>query len=244
MPRLDDPELTVSLAGHTAHVVGFLPPSFADPLPFYAMAESLGDRTRVHLVYPIATADPSLPIGGGLLARDPEPFTYTVCGGAEAVPSNPQTTWGGFPFIEYVCRHVDHDGRVRTGIALHGPITSAVIGGSTYWALERGPVSEGCNRMLGEHVLELAHLIGFDAGVMGTPVTVVADFDSFLGLPLDVDYPATGWPRPPGAVVFPIWQAMRERPDGSVVPDFPRWACETSLCASMPANTRDPYTGE
>jgi hypothetical protein len=99
--------------------------------------------------------------------------------------------------------------------------------------------------MLGEHVLELARLIGFDQGVRGTPVTVVAGFDSFRGRPVDVDYPSTGFARPPSisSVVFPTWQAVSARPDGSLSVDFPQWACEASRCAAMPPNRLDPRAG-
>ncbi len=243
VPQLDSPAITVSIAGHTAHVTGFLPASFTGKLPFHARTEEVSGRTRVHLAYPIATVDPNGHLPDGTPTRNPEPFTYATCGGDMAHATNSIGDFGGFPFIEYICGHRDSDGRVRSGIAFHGPITSAPIGGSTYWLLRRGPVSHACNRMLGEHVLELAHAIGFDRGVRGAPVKVIADFDTFDGEPLDVDYPATGWTRASGAYVFPIWQAVKLRPDGTTAIDFPQWACETSRCANMPPNARDPYTG-
>jgi hypothetical protein len=244
MPRLDAPELTVSLQGHTVHVTGLLPTTFTGRLPFYAMTEPAGARTRVHLAYPIATVDPYGHLPDGTPTRNPEPFTYTICGGDNFHATNAKGDFGGFPFIEYVCWHRDFDGRVRSGIAFHGPISTKQASGATYWTLRRGPVSHACNRMLGEHVLELAHVIGFDRGARGTKVKVIAELDRFAGKPLDVDYPATGWTRPEGAFVFPIWQAVKQRPDGSTQLDFPQWACETSRCPSMPPNARDPYTGE
>jgi len=245
MPRLDAPEMTVSLKGHTVHVTGLLPTSFTGRLPFYAKTEPAGSRTRVHLVYPIATVDPNGRLPNGLPTRNPEPYRYRVCGGDNFHATNSVGAFGGFPFIEYVCNHRDWDGRVRGGIAFHGPITSKSIGGASYWSLLRGPVSHACNRMLGEHVLELAHVIGFNRGARGTPVTVIADFDRLGGKIVDVDYAATGWTRPRAAdaVVFPIWQAVKQRADGSSALDFPQWACETSRCPSMPPNARDPYTG-
>ena len=246
MPALESPKLTVSLEGHTVHVAGLLPASFHGRLPFYAKTEAVGTRTRVHLAYPIATVDPSghLP-DSSTATRNPEPFAYSVCGGDNFHATNSTGAFGGFPFIEYICGHKDADGRVRSGIAFHGPITSTNVSGTPYWSLLRGPVSHACNRMLGEHVLELAHVIGFDRGVRGTPVTVIAGFDQLQGKNVDVDYPATGWTRPAAqtSVVFPIWQAIKQRADGSSQLDFPQWACETSRCASMPANARDPYTG-
>lgn len=245
MPALESPQLTVSLKGHTVHVAGLLPTSFHGQLPFYAKSETVGTRTRVHLAYPIATVNPTGRFDDGTPTRNPEPFAYKVCGGDNFHATNATGAFGGFPFIEYVCGHKDADGRVRSGIAFHGPITSTNLSGATYWSLTRGPVSHACNRMLGEHVLELAHVIGFDRGVRNTPVTVIAGFDQLQGKNVDVDYPATGWTRPAAAtsVVFPIWQAVKTRADGTSALDFPQWACETSRCASMPANARDPYTG-
>ncbi len=245
MPELESPKLTVSLSGHTVHVTGLLPASFsAQGLPYYARTEPSGGRTLVHLAYPIATVDPNGTLESGLNTRNPEPFSYQVCGGDNFKASNRIGNFGGFPFIEYVCDHEDADGRVRGGIAFHGPITSSEAEGSEYWFLKRGPVSHACNRMLGEHVLELAHVIGFDrnSGV-NPPVKVIKEFDTFQGKTLDVDYPSTNWTRPSGAYVFPIWQAVMKRSDGSIGLQFPRWACETSRCASMPANAYDSKTG-
>lgn len=245
MPELESPQLTVSLKGHTVHVSGLLPASFRGKLPFHAKTEAAGSRTRVHLVYPIATVDPNGRLPSGVRTRNPEPFDYKVCGGDNFHATNATGAFGGFPFIEYVCSHRDQDGRVRSGIAFHGPITSKQASGATYWSLFRGPVSHACNRMLGEHVLELAHVIGFRRGVRSTPVKVIAGFDTWQGKILDVDHPATGWTRPAASesIVFPMWQAVKQRADGSTALDFPQWACETSRCASMPANARDPYTG-
>ena len=245
MPELESPRITVSLKGHTAHVQGFLPRDVsASSLPFHAKTEEdASGRIIVHAVYPIATVNSHSVTTGGLPARNPEPFDYEMCGGDMHHASNGVGAFGGFPFMEYICRHKDHDGRIRGGIAFHGPITAQDISGANYWYLQRGPVSHACNRMLGEHVLELAHVTGFDRGKRGFKVKVIAGFDTFQGRTLDVDYPATGWTRPTDAVVFPIWQAVTRRPDGSTQLDMPQWACETSRCPSMPANTRDPHTG-
>jgi hypothetical protein len=247
LPELESPRLTVSLKGHTVHVEGLLPRSFDRRLPFHVKTEEVaGGRTKVHVVYPIATVDPTGHTPEGLRTRNPEPFVYKVCGGDNFHASNSIGAFGGFPFIQYVCNHRDKDGRLRDGIAFHGPITSKNADGTTYWSLLRGPVSHACNRMLGEHVLELAHIIGFDDGDRNVPTEVIAGFDTFNGKKIDVNYPATGWTRPDReeSVVFPIWQAVRQRGDGSVAIDFPRWACETSRCSSMPANGRDPFTGQ
>jgi hypothetical protein len=245
LPTLESPKVIVSLKGHTVHVSGRLPQGFADRLPFHARTQEVAGRTMVHVAYPIATVDPNGRLPDGQRTRNPEPFTYDVCGGDNFHASNGIGAFGGFPFIEYVCNHRDADGRVRSGIAFHGPITSRDVSGTAFWSLTRGPVSHACNRMLGEHVLELAHVIGFDSGRRNTPVQVVADFDTFDGKLLDVDYPARGFtrPNPSQSIVFPIWQAVAQRADGSVSVEFPQWACETSRCPSMPPNSRDSFTG-
>ncbi len=248
MPRLSDARMTVSLAGHTVRVSGLLPSGYTGSLPFYAITEpdsSGSGRTQVQVVYPIATVGEGSETLEGLPTRNPEPFTYEVCGGENAHASNEIGSFGGFPFIEYVCSHRDRDGRVRGGIAFHGPITSRDLEGASFWSLLRGPVSHACNRMLGEHVLELAHLIGFDNGNQGTPVKVIAELDTWRGKSVDVDYPASGWTRPAASrsFVFPTWQAVRGLSDGTAKVEFPQWACETSRCASMPANSVDETTG-
>lgn len=248
MPRLDEARITVSLAGHTARVTGLVPLGFTGSLPFHAIREADSvqpTRTRVTLVYPIATANPSARTDDGLPVRNVEPGTYATCGGTMSAASTEKAAFGGFPFIEYACAHREADGRLRTGIAFHGPITSAAREAGLYWSLLRGPVSHGCNRMLGEHVLELAHLIGFDAGATSTPVTVVAGFDAWHGRSVDVDYPAVGFARPEPArtFVFPTWQAVANRSDGSLSIEFPRWACESTRCDTMPPQRLDERTG-
>lgn len=246
MPELQSPRLVVSLAGHTVRVSGFVSNEVAATLPFHAITEpdpSGAARTLVTVVYPIATVKSGETTTEGLPARNAEPGSYRVCRGGNFWASNRIGAFGGFPFIEYVCNHRDSDGRVRSGIAFHGPITSLSAGGASYWTLKRGPVSHACNRMLGEHVLEMAHLIGFDRGVLRTPVQVVAGVDTWHGHPVDVDYPATGFERPAGALVFPTWQALSLDGDGVPRLEFPQWACETSRCAAMPANRTDAETG-
>jgi hypothetical protein len=242
LPKLDDVSIVVSLQGRTAHVSGLLPVGFTGTIPFYAVKETVGSRTRLHVVYPIATADPSSFVSPGVKSRDPQPGNYKVCGGSKAEPTA-ISPFGGFPFIEYVCNFTDRDGRVRSGIAFHGPITTARYEGTSYWSLLRGPVSHACNRMLGEHVLELARITGFDKGQMGTPVKVIAGVDTFQGKAVDVDYAATRFERPANATVFKTWQAVRATGANGVVLDFPRWACEASRCASMPENRLDAVTG-
>jgi hypothetical protein len=243
MPRLENPKLTVSLKGHTVHVAGLLPLSFKGELPFHAVTEAAPQgRTLVHVVYPIATGDLSLFNDDGSRVKNPEAGSYTVCSGVLSAPSD-HSAFGGFPFIEYVCSHTDADGRQRSGIAFHGPITAGNYEGTDYWELLRGPVSHACNRMLGEHVLELARVTGFDTGAFGTQVTVINGFDMWKGHAIDVDYAATGFQRPSNAFVFPTWQAVKKRADNTVGLEFPAWACENSRCASMPVSKLNPLVG-
>src|SRR5262249_12420158 len=141
------------------------------------------------------------------------------------------------------------------GLAFHGPITSVYNAemGEYEWQLIRGPVSHGCQRMQGEHVVELANLLGIDmskphsAGEsfkIDLKVTISKDFDVFEGQNVDVDYPAAaGVTRPTTNVrMFSTWDSR----------DFPRWVCAydktrplgASYCDSVGEDRRDPMTGE
>jgi hypothetical protein len=197
LPALDSPTVTVSQTAHTARVTGLLPKTFVGHLPFYATATKLATgRTELTVVYPIATG----------AAANAQPNNYTITVASPWVPSNDHATWGGFPFIPY---------DQTRGIAFHGPITAA----DGEWKLIRGPVSHGCNRMQGEHVVELAALIGVDmtktiykgTGVTGlhVPVTVIHKTDVYQGKNVDVDYPALGSVARPttNVVKFKTWSS-------------------------------------
>jgi hypothetical protein len=242
LPALDDATIVASLKGHTVRVSGFLPAGFTGELPFYADLDAAGDRERVTVVYPIATGkvDPST-------GRAPAgPGDYD---GLFAVPFTPTTSaaaWGGFPFMKY------H--RTR-GLAFHGPITSSWDEelGSWQWRLRRGPVSHGCNRMQGEHVVELAHMLGMDMSYphksgetdeLEVAVTIVKDYDVHEGQLVDVDYPVQpGVVRPTGNVrMFRTWDSN----------DFPRFVCaydkkraiDAHHCEYAGENVLDPTTGQ
>lgn len=175
LPHLDSPSVTVSLTAHTTRVSGFIPEGWTTPLPYYVDAVQEGGRTKIAVVYPIATGS----------SVNSQSTSYAINRVAPWVPTNEKATWGGFPFIPY-----------NRGIAFHGPITAQ----DGEWKLVRGPVSHGCNRMQGEHVVELANLIGVDmstkvlsgASITGldVPVTVLRKPDTWQGKNVDVDYPA------------------------------------------------------
>jgi hypothetical protein len=227
LPSLDAPEITVSLASSTARVTGLLPDDFAGDLPFYAVETQDGARRRLTVVYPVATG-----------AHTNGPGNYQDLRGVPYVVTNAHAEWGGFPYLEY-----NHP----RGLALHGPITHQ----DHEWHLIRGPVSHGCNRMQGEHVVEVAQLIGIDMsrphGVSDVypirmPVTVTTSLDSFEGQPVDVDYPALPQVvRPDGARMFSTWSSD----------DFPSFVCKydasrplgASYCDAAGANLKDPLTG-
>jgi hypothetical protein len=244
---LENPELTISIVGHTARITGLLPADFdMSTLPYYAVTEPEGSRTRLHIVYPIATADTreesnSAP---GIFRRP-----YVVA----RKTLNEIAEWGGFPFIVY-----------NGGIGLHGPITAYGAGGSQ-WQLMRGRVSHGCNRMQGEHALELAQLIGTNvrsrvygideyAGATAARVRVLphGEYDTFKGQAVDVDYPVFNTSGRPAAVrptatasrgvyMFPTWDGMK----------LSRFACQynaasglgASRCDHRAPNRIDPRTG-
>jgi len=232
LPMLENPSITTALEGHTVRVTGFLPAGSTIPALPHVKTKAVGSRTQVDVVYPIATAMPG--------KADSAPRTYSFYqakpyrpnGNAYTVSAgNHFVTWGGFPFLGY-----------NDGIAFHGPITDRAQegGGTNVWYLRRGTVSAGCNRMMGEHVTELAHIIGIDmrkiygANVAYEPttkakVTVIGGFDQYEGEWIDVDYPTdTGAVRPAVAkqtddvAMFGSWVA-KATPDGKDLPPDMKW---------------------
>jgi hypothetical protein len=194
LPHLESPSITVSLTAHTARVSGYVPESWTTPLPYYADVMVEGTRKKIAVVYPVATG----------AEVNSQPDRYSITRASPWVPSDAHATWGGFPFIPF-----------NKGIAFHGPITAQ----DGQWKLLRGPVSHGCQRMQGEHVVELANLIGVDmttkvfsgASVTGldVPVTVIRRPDAWKNMNVDVDYPVQpGVERPKTNVkMFKTWSA-------------------------------------
>jgi hypothetical protein len=247
LPALENTSLVVSLKGHTARITGTLPAGITIPdLPHLRRETTVDGKQLVHFVYPIATARPgkSNSTPGVYRLEDVRPFrpdgkAITRDEGEHFVP------WGGFPFIAY-----------NQGIAFHGPITStdptppivdefgAVVdarAGDEVFTLLRGAVSGGCNRMMGEHVVELSHLLGvnmrkvYAANQYVSPsvrpnVTVSAEYDQVLGKAVDVDYPTdVGAVRPHVALMsrdkvemFGSWVAT-ERNDGKDLAQPLKW---------------------
>ena len=242
LPKLDKAEVVASLKSHTVRVTGTLPASFTGQLPFYAEVKQVGTQRKLTVVYPIATGalDPSTgkaPAAAG---------TYSTLYGVAYTATNDKAPWGGFPFVMY---------NNKRGIAFHGPITSVtdVDTGDLEWKLFRGPVSHGCNRMDGGHIVEMSHLIGMSMDkphksseqfTLGVKTTILTDFDTFDGKQVDVDYPAAASVvRPTGAnaKVYPTWLSD----------DFPRIVCAYRAdrplgpehCATAGENRRDLATG-
>ncbi|MBX3230786.1 MAG: hypothetical protein KIT84_01105 [Labilithrix sp.] len=232
LPALENPSITTSLEGHTVRVTGFLPAGARIPELPHVKTKAAGGRTQLDIVYPIATA-----MAG---KADSQPRTYSFYhakpyrpnGNAYTVSQgNHFVTWGGFPFLGY-----------NDGIAFHGPITdqAAERGGMNVWYLRRGDVSSGCNRMMGEHVVELAHVIGinmrkvYKGNYAYEPTTtakvkVITDFDQYEGQWIDVDYPTdVGASRPAVAkqttnvAMFGSWVATTT-PDGKDLPPDMKW---------------------
>jgi hypothetical protein len=185
MPRLvGTRKIVISLKSHTLRITGYLPDDFKGKLPDYAHVEELYGKRWVQIVYPIATGTEDGNNAPGEY-NDVRAMPYTPYNVAQN-----KVPWGGFPFIKY--------NRER-GIAFHGPITA----NGNDWKLRRGPVSHGCNRMQGEHVTELAHIMGLDMtkehqvhGVDLMYRTIVTEeYDvvghgKLKGKTVDVDYPA------------------------------------------------------
>ena len=233
LPALEQPKITVSLKGNTAHLTGILPQGTTLPSLPHVKTKLEAGRTRVDVVYPIATARP------GKSNSRPGAYKFYT-----AVPYRPDgkawtpqegehyVTWGGFPFVAY-----------NSGIAFHGPITftdNQSPDDMDVWILKRGAVSGGCNRMLGEHVVELAHAIGvnmrkvYRANESFVPkttatVTVIDTFDTYDGKYIDVDYPTDVGVVRPGKLygddkvaMFGSWVAS-ELPNGKDLPPNMKW---------------------
>src|SRR5688572_5372072 len=60
LPSLQSATVTVSLKGHTVHVSGLAPRGASIPALPHVKTKPEGDRTRVDVVYPIATANASI----------------------------------------------------------------------------------------------------------------------------------------------------------------------------------------
>jgi hypothetical protein len=228
LPELENPSATASLKGHTVRVTGFLPAGFRIPELPHVKTKQEGGRTRIDAVYPIATARPGKSNArpgthdfDAVRAYRPNGIAVTQEEGEHFV------TWGGFPFLAY-----------QGGIAFHGPITdrdNEAPGDMNVWFLKRGTVSGGCNRMMGEHVVELVHLLGIDMTQVykeNDPIrptttaklTLLADYDKYEGKFVDVDYPTDVGVTRPGkvhgvenVVMFGSWVAS-ETPDGKDLP--------------------------
>ncbi len=233
LPKLDNPSVTVSIKGHTARVTGTLPAGSAAPNLPHVKTKQVDGKTQIDVVYPIATAKPG--------KSNSRPGTYNFY---EAKPYRPNgaaftqsegwhdVPWGGFPFIGY-----------NNGIAFHGPITAQdneAPGDLSVWYLRRGQVSAGCNRMLGEHVVELAHILGISMRKVYEPnkpyrptttaqVKVIADYDTYEGKYIDVDYPTDSGAKRPASVhgaekvvMFGSW-VLKESPDGKDLPPDMKW---------------------
>jgi L,D-transpeptidase catalytic domain len=119
----------------------------------------------VMLIYPVSVAAPGFNTAAG---------NWTLLSKDRSREDDDKGAFGGFPFLKYTWQ----------GHALHGPISGDKK--SNEWGLRRGNVSHGCNRMEGEHSVELAVLLGCPTeGTSalcvnaGERVTVTEEFDYF-----------------------------------------------------------------
>ncbi len=235
LPPLESAKVTVSLAGHTARVSGLVPMAVSVPDLPHVRASTEGGRTRIDVVYPIATAGPSAgnsPAGVEYSFHQARPYRPDGMAYPASDPAGHFVTWGGFPFLAY-----------NGGIAFHGPITfqnNRTDDKLSVWYLRRGRVSGGCNRMMGEHVVELAHVLGISMRRIYGPnkiyenptaakVVVTDAYDTIGDRFVDVDYPTdVGVTRPASVhgaakvAMFGSWVAS-ETPDGRDLPPDMKW---------------------
>ncbi len=250
LPTLENPRVEVSLQASVALVTGLLPRDYdLTRLPPYVKTTTVDGRTLVGVGYPVATAAtdqidrtrnaPYRNWPGDNKTLYSIPFTPSN----RTSENTDATMWGGFPFIKYS----------PVGHALHGPIDVAPTEeGGEVWKLKRGPLSHGCNRMNGEHIVELAHLIGTNmatrnyaentvlrtVGKDGVGVAVgVRDAQiQWAGRSVDSDYPVhPGYearvkrPAASDAVVFPSWDASAPEYRAFVCPLDKKWLRQKGL---------------
>lgn len=121
-------------------------------------------ENTVMIIYPVSVAAPGYNTAAG---------NWSVIAKNSSRPNDKLGDFGNFPFLKYTWQ----------GHALHGPITGDSE--TNLWSLRRGRVSHGCNRMEGEHIVELSVLLGCPANGAGScsasneKVTVMEDFDYF-----------------------------------------------------------------
>jgi len=233
IPQLENAQVVASLKGHTARVTGFLPAGTRLPDLPHVKTKQEGGRTRVDVVYPIATARPGKSNARPGVHDFDAVRPYRPNGMAVTIEEGEHfVTWGGFPFFAY-----------QGGIAFHGPITdqdNEAPGQLGVWFLKRGTVSGGCNRMMGEHVVEFTHILGVNMQKVyaeNTPITpttrasvnIITDYDTYEGKKVDVDYPTdVGVVRPfkvvgrENVAMFGSWVAT-ETPDGRDLPPDMKW---------------------
>lgn len=245
LPALEKPELTVSLKAHTVRVSGYISVEQAAQLPFYAHAtvESSPDvdgvdgepRVRLDVVYPVATGKNGNNVPDEYGALRVLPF----------VRNTDTTKWGGFPFLKY---------HMQRGFAFHGPIDVIKASAtSNEWYLVRGPVSKGCQRMQGEHVVEMTHMLGIDMSkphaetevvMLNLPLHVIEGYDAVDGKFVDVDYPARPdvvLPAESERVLFPTWDS-RDLPELVCTYDKNR-PLDATHCQRGDRNKFDPMAG-
>jgi hypothetical protein len=256
VPVLDSPSMIVSLTGHTLRVTGALPEGFdASQLPDYVVVTDGGGRTMATIVYPIATGAKN-PQGQWNNVPNVPPNPVPRYDHLNVRPYRPNDSageaWGGFPFLNY------HDQR---RFAFHGPIDFVEDGvdnvddGTTSadWRLVRGRVSHGCNRMQGEHVLELTHLLGFDmTKPYSTSENVVSPTNGVPGKWIATDlvvldepnYDTFANPAHGGAVEivdvdYPKHPTVPAWPEGAAVMTFSTWDANVMRAWACPVLTRD-----
>lgn len=239
--------INISTKGLTTRVTGFLSEKVSS-LPAHVKKTGTVDAAgheEVVIVYPVA-------IGKQLscwVTRDISNYQHKDCTALYrdkivAYPFNPNgmqsgdEAWGGFPFLQYSSR----------AHAFHGPISDTDFQKQKYWRLKRGPVSLGCSRMQGEHVVELSHLIGVPMRkpvksykenpitITGLDINVTEDYDrmpakwsnaELRGKYVDVNYPASpseSDKNKPDRVPDPVL-ASRKFPTKTYV--FPTWDAKT-----------------
>lgn len=225
LPALERPSLVVSARTFSVRITGLLPFGWKSALPYYTYTHlrTENGKSRISVVYP-ALANPAC-----LAAR--RYGSIVIHPAVARASTRDEATWADFPYLEFA-----------EGKALHGPLPHMIGRG----LLARGSDTQGCIRLLGEHLVELAHLAGLHGTApveLRVPLVVLDDFDRIDRRLVDLDFPASGGvkaPPPDRTLLLRTWDPAR----------LPRWVCRLRAgrgrnpCTANPENTIDPLTGQ
>lgn len=237
MPRMRNVEIYVSTKSNTMRVIGY--PTDANAAAQTPWLNRASDG-RYFVVYPVGTArsgKTNADVSGAKTFK----FTQIRPRRSQSVYEGKPTDQHGLPFLNY-----------QGSIAIHGP-ASLMKNYSQWMKLSRGDVSAGCTRMEGEHVIELAHIVGIDmskyysvdssipsstANRNLSGIKIFNNWDMIDGTIVDSVFAPVNRTGTAGVKWYPTWDASQ----------IPQYICtynsqqEASNCWGQQANNQQQYT--